>query len=300
MAAAIRKILFLLLIVGFVFTSGCTSQPAGKSEEAEAGQAGEASLPPPTDTPDAQQTAAAQAALAAQTQSAQATLSSQATESAKATKAQEAANRQATMTQSAVEEATQTAVQQTAQAEVMVDLVASLIDQGIVDSSAGSYKRLEDFENEWAQIDWFSRHSSGESPENFAIRADLTYASASEHANWPGAGCGFTFGEAVPRVFYLALITLESNANLQYWSTGSGKWIAQRPVKRLEVPEGGFEITLVVFHERATIFVNGDKVLSEHVGNYKPGELSYALASGTNEGYGTRCEMKNVDFWAFE
>ena len=59
--------------------------------------------------------------------------------------------------------------------------------------------------------------------------------------------------------------------------------------------------TLVVYGDMAYIYVNGEYKATFNLAaqNYEmtEGYLLYAVRSGTNRGYGTRCEMTNVKLW---
>ena len=199
--------------------------------------------------------------------------------------------------QSATAEAQQ---QITAQAQTMVSWVEQLYEEGVVPSTEGTYVRLEDFDESMAQINWFQWWDTGYSPENFVIRTDLFYSSASDKVNWFNSGCGFVYGIVDDENFHVSQLKFDGFVTLLYWAGGDGNWIAKRPAGKLDLPEGEAEIMLVVSDKRVTFYVNGEEKLSEYAGRLQPGELAYTLGSGTNIGYGTRCNMTNVDLWIIE
>ena len=67
---------------------------------------------------------------------------------------------------------------------------------------------------------------------------------------------------------------------------------------------GEAELTLVVNKATAYILVNG-KLIAKNVsimGDYQNNfswrrDWGFAVVSGSNEGYGTHCAFKNIDFW---
>lgn len=188
----------------------------------------------------------------------------------------------------------------TAQAQDMADRIGPLYDQGIISSQRGTYHPLEDFDESWAQINWFQWWNTDYEPENFVIRADLFYSSASEKVNWFNSGCGFVFGLIDNDNFHVAQLSLDGYVNLKYWAGGDGNWIAKRPTRKLALPSGEAEIMMVVSDKRVTVYVDGDESLSEYASRLKTGKLAFTLGSGTNIGYGTRCKMTDVDLWIIE
>jgi hypothetical protein len=65
----------------------------------------------------------------------------------------------------------------------------------------------------------------------------------------------------------------------------------------VSVPEDEAEIVLAVLDKRAIFYVNGEEVFNQFEGNIDSGNLALTVLSGTNKGYGTRCEMTNMGIW---
>ncbi|MFC1879358.1 hypothetical protein ACFLZW_05545 [Chloroflexota bacterium] len=289
-----------------------------------------ASEPTPTPTPDfgpgqtatadalnRQTTTVARTAEAVETNNSQSTLDAQATDDAQAaqdsqatadaiaeaTVAQEtqaAFEFEATRTQRIFDQQTATAeikLQQTAQAEVIVERINNLVNEGVVPNAQGQYERLDNFDESWAQMNWFQWWSTGKMLENFVIRTDVEWSSASDTANWFNTGCGFVFGLEDNNNFHVVQLRLDNFVTLKYWRNGNGNWIAQRPSGQLSTPDGEAEIMLVVYEKRVTFYIDGKDVLSEYASLLKEGMLAMTLSSGTNKGYGTRCKMTDVDLW---
>lgn len=189
----------------------------------------------------------------------------------------------------------------TESAAMMYDMILDLYDDGYVAQTEGSYYTALDFDESWAQINWYQWWQTGYAPEDFIIRADASWDSASETANWFSSGCGFVFREDGPENHYLAYLGLDGNVYFarsvrNNWSTvGRPSWYG-----RLDVPAGSAEIMLVVEGDRFTFFVNGDRVANRVDGSLDEGNLALTLLSGTNAGYGTRCSMTNIELWIFD
>lgn len=302
-----RKVFSVIVVLFLVATPACQTKDKRPVEtpvpEVEA--QGTPTVEIPTTEPvDLQATADAQSTVEAlSTANAQATADAQATATVVAEATQQALDSQATATQAMVIKQTATAevVQQaTAQAQSMVDRIQTLYDEGIVGSTEGTYVRLEDFDESWAQINWFQWWNTGYEPENFAIRTDVAWSSASDKANWFNSGCGFIFGQTDKKNFHVSHLVLDGFVTLKYWRNGDGNWIAKRPAENITTPAGEAEVLMVVYDKRVTFYVNGTEALNEYAGIYKPGSLALTLSSGTNMGYGTRCQMSDVDLWIFE
>jgi hypothetical protein len=295
--------ILIIVLVSFLLFPACTPE----IREAVGEGAAQKATPVPdtaTATIDVQATEDARStAEALEATNGQATFQAKGTEYRAGTRTQDASNRLATATQAFVLKQTATyeaILEETAQAEPMIERVQMLYNEGVVATTEGEYFRVEDFEEEWAQINYFDWWPTYHSPENFAIRTDLKYASASDKANWFNSGCGFVFGLSENNDFMKINLTLDSKVNLKYWQNNEANWLAQRSTEKLTLPSGHAVIMLVVFSKRVAFYVDGVQVLEEYASLYKPGELAFTLTSGTNKGFGTRCTMTDIDLFIFK
>lgn len=247
-----------------------------------------------------EQTAAAGATSTAQSEKdQQATAASEATKMAiieqtldAGDKTQEAIDRQATSTAKALK----SQASATAQAEPMLARVQELFDDGYLDTNEGTYQVLEDFDESWAQIDWYQWWRTGYDPANFVIRVDAFWQSASDKANWWNSGCGFVFRE-FGGSYYFAELSLDGYVYLYRKINQNYSRLGRSYYGSLDVPEGSAELMLVANGDWLLIFVNGELVHRRQDSRLDKGMLSMTLSSGTNKGYGTRCKMENVDLW---
>ncbi len=206
-----------------------------------------------------------------------------------------AAERKATRTAAA--EATQ--MQATAQAQPLAARVAQLVAEGYLTRSAGEYTRLDDFADSWAQINWYQWLWTGYAPTDFVVRADFSWDSASDTANWFNSGCGFVFREASRENLdhYVVYLGLDGVVYFLKARLGVLSEVGSASAGKLDVPSGAAQFLLAVEGDRFTAYVNEQRVLTAHDGSNKTGLLNYTLLSGTNRDYGTRCEMTNVELW---
>lgn len=190
--------------------------------------------------------------------------------------------------------------EETAQAQPLFDLVQELHSEGYLIRTGGTYYAIEDFDESWAQINWYSWWHTGYSPTNFVIRADASWDSASNKANWWNSGCGFVFREKDEYNFYAVQLALDGWVHLWRVVEDVEAPLGESYYGRVEVPSGEAEIMLVVEDTRITVFVNGDKVHSRQDSALPSGDLSLTLFSGINTGFGTRCRMTNIELWMLD
>jgi hypothetical protein len=302
--------IMLILVLSSQACSSATSEPtatptqdpgpeltaSAKAEEEAALQASQ--------TAEALATVDAQASLTAvalATQDAQATADAQVS----ATAAQKKLNSEATRTQRANDMLTATAesiLAGTAQAQPMYDIAQTLYQNGILTTAEGEYIPAADWEQEWAQINYYQYWPMMESftidTSNFIVRANFAWSSASDNANWNTATCGFVILDVDSGKNHLINLGMDGYANLYYNDGGGTAYLkAKRITNAKGIPEGQAEFVLAVQGQTITVYVNGVEAYSFTDTKYIPGLLAYTLGSGTNKGYGTRCEMTDVGLW---
>jgi uncharacterized surface protein with fasciclin (FAS1) repeats len=219
------------------------------------------------------------------------------------TQATQAALTQAASEAAAGAELTSTAAvfaQATAEAQEMFSLVQKLQSQGYLANTDGEYTPLADFDESWAQINWYQWKTTGYSPDSFVLRANFWWDSASDKANWFSSGCGFVFGEEDKDNHDLAYLGLDGNVYVSRIRNGNWKTLAQRYYGKVEIPQGQADIVMVVASKKIIFFVNDKKVVEVTDSAYKPGELNLTLLSGTNAGFGTHCKISNIGLWILQ
>ena len=88
--------------------------------------------------------------------------------------------------------------------ESMQDDVRRSYDSGFLTTVDGRFQEYDDFEVEWAQLNWYQLHPLPDLNADFYMKAHFAWSSASEDANV--SGCGFIFGLQEDRKHYAVIL----------------------------------------------------------------------------------------------
>jgi hypothetical protein len=229
--------------------------------------------------------------------------SAQATEEAAAAEAEQAA---AATSEAAAVAATEEAgvvltqaaqgdTQATAAAQDMQSFVEQIASDGFLQKTSGTYSRVEDFSENWAQIGWYQWWGTGLAPADFVIRARTEWESASKTANWFDSGCGFVFHEEDENNHYMIFLALDGNVYYKGYVDGVYREFGKGYAGKIDHMKGGADVALAVEGGRVVYFVNGEKVLDRTNSELPSGNLALTIVSGTNKEYGTRCDITNIE-----
>ena len=172
------------------------------------------------------------------------------------------------------------------------------VDKGFLTSADGRFREYDDFEVEWAQLNWYQWEPLSDTVSDFYLKGHFKWESAYRNADV--SGCGFVFGLQQSSDHYA--VFLDRSQILFLISNGSGtrelgKTRGTGKVK-FEMPAEA-DFTLIVNDSYAYVLVN-EEVISEYtLSQTQPlrGRLGLTVLSGTNKDYGTRCEMTNLHAW---
>jgi hypothetical protein len=294
----LRSWIAIVFLLGIALLAACATPPA--TEVAPTSPPLPTNTLAPTDT--ATPTVDTPATQAAQ-QSVQQTADAQATADAEAaTETQAAQNKAATATGFVALKQTSTAVVQataTSYATAFLDVIEKLKEEGIVKSTDGDYARLEDFEQEWAQLGWFKWWGTGYAAENFVLSADIAWQSASNTSDWYTTGCGMVFSLNDEDNYHLAFLSLDGYGMVGRNTKGDLKLLAAERYGNVSTPDGNAKIMLVVDDKRINFYVNDKLVTKVYDNSLNEGAIALTLLSGTNKDYGTRCTMTNIELFSF-
>lgn len=191
----------------------------------------------------------------------------------------------------------------TQQYEDFFAIVQKIQEAGQISTTEGKYIQLDDYQQEIAYKLSYDWKETGVSAKNFIVQADFEWSNAVKTVNT--SGCGFVFRLQSNKDHYLILLDAFNGVKLAS-STDRGTYSMGPPAngkgKVSDFGSGPYHatFTLVVNELKAYVYVNdiyyGDyKLLDYRITDAGP--LAGAVLSATNEGYGTRCKMTNVQAW---
>ena len=177
------------------------------------------------------------------------------------------------------------------------NFLSELQEDGVV-GEGGNTTYYGDYEDEWAQIDYYQWRTFEEA-DRFVISANISWASASDKPNNFSAGCGFVFNAGSGNANHLlASVRMDGNVyidgarNHQYLSYGKYKY---GPAST----KGTTDFLMAVDRDTVTIYLDGVQIVRK-TGLVSMGDaVAVATLSGTNKGYGTRCTYKDIFFYSW-
>jgi hypothetical protein len=196
------------------------------------------------------------------------------------------------------------AIRATTTAKPMADLVQQLSDVGYLQSTSGEYLQIDDFQESFAMIDWVQSYLTDiEELNNFIIRSYIAWETAKRGANIDLSGCGFWFGvDKDLENFHEVIIALDGHVNFSrclnnclYIET-----IAKKYFGKIDYMQGEAELIIIVEGGTIRALINGEHILVLHNQKKLKGDLHYAISSGTNAGFGTRCTFTDTEIWSLE
>jgi hypothetical protein len=231
----------------------------------------------PTETPTPTQTPDLSATAAAATQSAQ------------------------TATQQANQ--TATAVSALSTQEAVDALWAQLIADGTVTYKQGDLFPVDDFEQSWAQRDWYQWWWFGYNISDFVLTSHVDWETA--EASFGDGGCGFTIRIKDDGNHLVIFITPKGEAILGAWTANGFQfqpvhWSNPNLPTFATIPpdsSGEFDLTLVAEKDFVTAYINGEKAYQWYVALTSTGDIGYTVLSGTNKDFGTYCKFTNTQLW---
>lgn len=187
-------------------------------------------------------------------------------------------------------------------AQTLYSQIISLHEQGLISTTEGAYRPLEDTDATFAQIDWFIFNSFGlrKGIRNFVISADVDWKVASDSANQSSSGCGYGFRHDGDDSFYVAFLTLDGNVTLLRRIPGQYDELGKNHYGKVGFRSGEANLMLAVDGSKFTFFVNGEKVITVTDETLEDGELLFTVHSGINTDYGTKCSLSNIELWVID
>jgi hypothetical protein len=197
-----------------------------------------------------------------------------------------------TPTPTSTPDATATALYAGWQAEL-----ENFVQLGDLGAMEGSFTPYADFEKESAQIGSYQGVPLAEAGTEFLFGAHLKWSTAIQNPEL--SGCGLIFGLQPNRDHY-AVILDQSRIILLMRRGAYAAEIGKRAGKGTTSFGNPAEADLQVLvrGQQAYVAVDGEVTEYSLPSELGPaGTLALTVLSGTNKGYGTRCEMSGIHVW---
>jgi hypothetical protein len=178
----------------------------------------------------------------------------------------------------------------------MLTLVDEMKDLGLIETTDGTFHRLDDFTDRFAMNGYFDYVIIDDDPTDFILTSDIWWDTSTNSANTFWTGCGFLFRYYDDYNFYGVIFDADGYASMFRW-VGYPSFLNYGYWGKVPLHEGSVKLTIVAVEHHFTFFVNGVKALQIHDERVASGQLAYLIGSGTNLEPGTICKWTNVAYW---
>ena len=162
----------------------------------------------------------------------------------------------------------------------------------------GTVTNHDDFTNEWAQLGWYQWYHMDNS-NRFVLGAHVSWDSASLTPNTFDSGCGVIFNAGQNSVDNHLLASVRMDGLIYINGFRNRNWLSYGNY-RYGSPstKGEADFALVVDNDKASIYINGNRIVRKAELPVMGDEIALCTLSGTNLDYGTRCTWK--DFFVYK
>ncbi len=294
-----HKVLYIGLMIASIILAACGPSQAdlqakGTQDAASLFATQTASAPTDTSTPKPTETPTA-TLVPTETSTPTATPDVSATAAAATSAARQA-------TQQANQTATAVAAAATQKAED--DFWAQMVSDGSITYTRGELFDVDDFEESWAQRDWYTWWWFGYNLSDFVISTHIQWEIPEDSAFYDG-GCGFVIRLKDENTHLVVFLNPRGDAELGAMSTSGFQYQGthwQNPdlpsfANVTPATTGSADFTVVAEKEFVTVYVDGVRYYQWYVALTNSGDIGYTIVSGTNKDFGTYCNFSNTRIW---
>lgn len=185
--------------------------------------------------------------------------------------------------------------------DALIAQVQKFNEEGHIPTTDGELIRVDDFNKTFSQLGFYQAYPTTIELENFVFAGHLKWSTAT--ATDDNSACGILFGAQPDNSDYAMFLdksrvyfsssTATTYAELGKTS-GTGKVSFGNPAEA--------DLSLVVYQTHAYVYVDSKFIGEYTLSSSKPlkGMFGYGIISGTNKGYGTRCEITNAAVWSLK
>ena len=133
-------------------------------------------------------------------------------------------------------------------------------------------------------------------PEEFLIISKVKWSHSPGRIKESAASCGFTFRDNQDDKSYFAVISADGNSRLIYADEKYWRGLDHRKIlsQKFTAETDEVDFIMAVLPERFVMAIDGEIILDRETKWDSTGFFGYALISGTNRDYGTRCTFTDT------
>lgn len=177
-------------------------------------------------------------------------------------------------------------------------LIEDLKERGTIPESNGSYYFHEDYQQEWARINWL-QWQPFDTAKNFVISTDISWMSASRTPNYSESGCGFLMRQLDSSNYLSAGLRLDGKLYIGGMKNGSRLSYGTYSFGTNSY-KGNAQLVLVASGNKFTAYVDGARMgKQQDIIIDDDGNLAFTVWSGTNKDYGIRCTFQNIFYYVW-
>ena len=179
--------------------------------------------------------------------------------------------------------------------------VQKFMDDGLIPSTNGKYRMIEDFTQDVAKIGWLQYWYFDFIVENFVFKAHAEWNTAIDTPDTSGCGIIFAHRQKGQNSDYYGVILDKSRIYFTtidsgyYYPVGNTRGKGQLNFGN----PAAADFTILVYNYAAYVYVDDEFVGEYTLAKSKDlrGNFGYGVISGTNRDYGTHCEISNARMW---
>lgn len=178
------------------------------------------------------------------------------------------------------------------------DLLEQLKNDEMIPRERGKVISFGEFEDEFGimgHYQWFPIMNA----ENFVLSANISWLSSLPATNGSLAGCGFVFGsDPSGKDHLMASVRMDGHVYLSGISGGNQMKFMDYFFGYPTI-QGEVNFVLVVNGDKASTYINGERLGTRNALAYYGDAIGFATLSGTNYQFGTRCNWKDIYLYSW-
>lgn len=187
----------------------------------------------------------------------------------------------------------------TQQAAGIAALAQAYEKKGWLTTSAGLFRRVDNYTGDEPNPGNVLVRGTGYDPQAFLLRVQVDYENAGRAGDWARSSCGLVVWRVDSANYYQVYLAMDGYAyvnavvNDRFYTLGRGYYGLP------QLPAGGYELTVIATQARIQVLHNGKLVKSflPIDGSQKEGKLYFAVTSGVETDFGTRCTFHDTELW---